>query len=178
MPPAMGVLMEFCEHGSLYNFLYKRIRQSFSVKDTINEMTNRISTLRRSSTGRGRVPASPGNGATQALNGDENSSASPLSSKRKSARKSFLSRVRSATRDNLSMSSRIDDDMSFAISNQQFMADAIRGVAFLHEYGYMHCDIKSLNYLVDSVSDFAFFSSIPSLLLFFIHVIMPYAYIL
>jgi hypothetical protein len=32
------------------------------------------------------------------------------------------------------------------------MRDAIAGIAFLHEKGYMHCDIKSLNFLVGEVS--------------------------
>jgi serine/threonine protein kinase len=31
------------------------------------------------------------------------------------------------------------------------MRDAIAGIAFLHEKGYMHCDIKSLNFLVAEV---------------------------
>ena len=33
----------------------------------------------------------------------------------------------------------------------KMMKDAISGVAFLHSRGYLHCDIKSLNFLVDEV---------------------------
>lgn len=32
------------------------------------------------------------------------------------------------------------------------MKDAVAGIAFLHERGFLHCDIKSLNFLVDEVS--------------------------
>ena len=31
------------------------------------------------------------------------------------------------------------------------MLDAARGLAFIHSKGYMHCDVKSLNYLVTAV---------------------------
>lgn len=34
------------------------------------------------------------------------------------------------------------------------MRDAICGIAHLHDQGYMHCDIKSLNFLVAEVSLF------------------------
>jgi serine/threonine protein kinase len=155
MPPAMGVLMEFCEHGSLYNFLYKRIRESFSVKDTLADLGNRVSAFHRSSVGRGNAKESSratGVQALERLSGAEGSSSlSPI--KRKSGRRSFVRSVRSAIRDDVSLGSRVDDPMSFAVTDQHFMADAIRGLAFLHEFGYMHCDIKSLNYLVDSVSE-------------------------
>lgn len=30
----------------------------------------------------------------------------------------------------------------------ELMSDVVRGIAFLHSKGYMHCDIKSLNFLV------------------------------
>jgi hypothetical protein len=33
----------------------------------------------------------------------------------------------------------------------QMMRDAVSGIAFMHSKGYMHCDIKSLNFLVDEV---------------------------
>lgn len=34
----------------------------------------------------------------------------------------------------------------------QMMQDAASAIAFLHSKGIMHCDIKSLNFLVDEVS--------------------------
>jgi hypothetical protein len=34
----------------------------------------------------------------------------------------------------------------------EMMRDAVSGIAFMHSRGYMHCDIKSLNFLVDEVS--------------------------
>jgi len=36
------------------------------------------------------------------------------------------------------------------------MRDAICGIAHLHAQGYMHCDIKSLNFLVAEVGACAF----------------------
>jgi hypothetical protein len=37
----------------------------------------------------------------------------------------------------------------------KMMRDAANAIAFLHLRGYMHCDIKSLNFLVDEVSNFS-----------------------
>lgn len=34
----------------------------------------------------------------------------------------------------------------------RMMRDAAASIAFLHSRGVMHCDIKSLNFLVDEVS--------------------------
>jgi serine/threonine protein kinase len=35
----------------------------------------------------------------------------------------------------------------------RMMRDAVNAIAFLHSKGYMHCDIKSLNFLVTEVDN-------------------------
>lgn len=42
------------------------------------------------------------------------------------------------------------------------MRDAVQAIAFLHSRGVMHCDIKSLNYLVDEVRDVCVLLAFPS----------------
>jgi serine/threonine protein kinase len=37
------------------------------------------------------------------------------------------------------------------IEKYQLMLGACRGIAFLHDRGYMHCDIKSPNFLISKV---------------------------
>ena len=39
----------------------------------------------------------------------------------------------------------------------RMMRDATAGIAFLHEQGYMHCDLKSLNFLVAEVRSWRFY---------------------
>ena len=37
------------------------------------------------------------------------------------------------------------------IGKLEIMCDVVRGLAFMHSKGFMHCDIKSLNFLVSEV---------------------------
>ena len=39
-------------------------------------------------------------------------------------------------------------DEEFSLINYEMMLDCVRGLAYIHSVGYMHCDIKSLNFLV------------------------------
>ena len=45
------------------------------------------------------------------------------------------------------------------IGKLEMMCDIVRALAFLHSKGYMHCDIKSLNFLVTEVLIATFLSS-------------------
>lgn len=44
----------------------------------------------------------------------------------------------------------------------RMMRDCTRGVAFLHSKGLMHCDIKSLNFLVNKVKTLPLFVVVPA----------------
>jgi hypothetical protein len=54
-----------------------------------------------------------------------------------------------------------DDSIMLSIAHSvpfeirlKMMKDAVAGIQFMHSKGFMHCDIKSLNFLVDEVSSF------------------------
>jgi serine/threonine protein kinase len=112
MPPAVGIIMEYCAYGSLYDFLY-----------IVNNPD---------------VPSVASWASARTTNTHYSESRRTLGTFANRATASFSS-------------SRMGIDnlvSSFKTQDYQMMLDAASGLAHMHEYGFMHCDIKSLNYLV------------------------------
>lgn len=120
VPPAIGVVMEYCGMGSLYSFLYE------NTAHKLNESTSIRSSNVNSSNGRTNSKVSSRN-----------------DSKESDDRYTFeLSSNKDAI---IALGS-----VELAIKHNMII-DAIQGLAFLHSKNYMHCDMKSLNYLVTDV---------------------------
>lgn len=102
LPPAFGVVMEYCPNGSLYSYLYEKDNHSS------NSFLSRLS----------------------------------LSSLRPS----------NSTGSLYDLEFRSTNAFSANSFNYTMMVAAASALAFIHDKGYMHCDMKSLNYLVTSVS--------------------------
>jgi serine/threonine protein kinase len=116
IPPAIGVLMEYCPNGSLFDFLYKsssKHNQSFADQ----------------------------RGSESSALGLRMSIFKPRLSQRQSEGSARQSETKSHR-----MTESDDSDIQF-----EMLLDAARGVAYMHSRGYMHCDIKSPNFLVTEV---------------------------
>ncbi len=112
LPPAIGVVMQYCANGSLFDFLYCNKRREFE-----STSTSRLSTFWE----------------------------------RPSIRTTILGKKKkNPLIDNLSEDA-VDID-SLMYTNCDMILDAARAIEFVHAKGYMHCDIKSLNFLVTDVS--------------------------
>ena len=116
MPPAVGLIMEFCPHGSLFDFLYT---------NSITLPPAPLTRLRSSSTFSRRGSAS--------------TSFSLPRSRTSSGGVASFSVGRSAMLTPL---------YSVQGHEYQMMLDAARALEHVHSCGFLHCDLKSLNYLV------------------------------
>lgn len=98
-PPAVGLIMEYCSYGSLYDFLYERTSVVPSSSwDNVGNWRNSTSSRLTTSSTAGRMA--------------------------------------------------ISDNLSIQTQDYLMMLDASRAIAHVHARGFMHCDIKSLNFLV------------------------------
>jgi hypothetical protein len=224
MPPSLTLVLEFCLHGSLFDFLYKPRKAAYrepsqDVKNSAGREMRLTNVSRASELGAGRPPSGTQNpifpgghhsrdseskdgadGGHRDSNGQRMSAFSVHTvdsygggSVDGSARSSQGERPSTAS-SHMSMSSRLASKTSRAlgasistlisttnsilgratveeavaqvpvlhpsayfVSIQQrvrMMRDAVNAIAFLHSKGYMHCDIKSLNFLVTEVINF------------------------
>ncbi len=125
LPPAFGVVMEYCQKGSLYTYLYGSSRRKPSKR------------------------AWSTSGHTSDL-----FSLSKNVSSRSSSRDALSSAPRSDRQSSADIELRVSTSSAAARRSPEMkmMSCAASAVAFIHRKGYMHCDMKSLNYLVTDVS--------------------------
>ena len=201
IPPAIGVIMERCAYGSLFDFLYSSLKRdkdftsrswfSSSYFSTTSKFSSKASSSAMSQYGSKRhsitssresevemPPArlvrlrsiiSPIAAASTAVppagqaDGweDRNSASDNLDQpQRKKSYPIFNTffdrRAQSAInslhpeslRNREAIHDRPSADEYSDLMDYEMMRDAARGLAFIHSKGYMHCDVKSLNYLV------------------------------
>jgi hypothetical protein len=165
MPPAIGVVMEYCQNGSLFDFLYAGSGSAVELS-TASSGTGVRATLvghcadpgpaaaRLSVAGpagidsfsidceagaepRARASHTKGSWSLPAnrLSALFSSTPAPLHTIRESA----------GLRNNSCLTNAAEGALT---AKYDMMLDAASGLAFMHSKGYMHCDIKSLNYLV------------------------------
>lgn len=111
IPPAIGVLMEYCPNGSLFDFLYKK--KNIHAMSEPRDSDSSVLGLRMS-----------------------------IFKSRLSLRQSE-EELRQSDAKSHRMTESDYSDIQF-----EMLLDAARGVAYMHSRGYMHCDIKSPNFLV------------------------------
>ena len=146
LPPAIGVVMPFYANGSLFSYLYdelevknsifvsKKSRESYVLKAN----ANRLSKLRGRASSAALLP-----------NSDQRpSSLRSLDSDLRISGPNF-SLPDSSSTNGVELISSVGAAES--VYNLTMMLDAARAVEFLHSKNIMHCDIKSLNFLVADV---------------------------
>lgn len=115
MPPAVGLIMEFCPFGSLFDFLY----------------TKQIAVA--------PAPASRFRASSLGSRGSESTTLSVPRIRTSSGGVASFSVGRRATSTPI---------YSGKGHEYQMMLDAARALEHVHSHGFLHCDMKSLNYLV------------------------------
>lgn len=145
MPPAIGVVMEYCQLGSLFDYLYvHHANQSdrsskFGTESSVQEPDGVRLTLFRTTD-------------TESVHMADSFSASDRGSLIHSTSRlrpsiynyDNINKVRKANE--CSASALVLDKVTF-----KMMLDSAKGLAYMHSMGFMHCDIKSLNFLVADV---------------------------
>ena len=124
MPPVIGLVMEYCEFGSLFDFLYDE------------KGSSRISSLRHRNSSNFR--SSMDKGITHRESRGSSMSGSLLPGKQATSNSSNYHE-----RTPISSQAEMIGMLEFGM-----MLDAASALKHLHSCGFVHCDVKSLNYLV------------------------------
>ena len=133
LPPAFGVVMEFCKNGSLYSYLYEKDQP----KKRSNRKKKQLSVAR---------DASPLFDNSAMLQFPSERSLRVASGERKVSVDFEMRMTNSSLMSVNTISGLIDSSVCF-----KMMLSAASGLAFFHSKRYCHCDMKSLNYLVTDV---------------------------
>lgn len=185
VPPAIGVVMEHCAHGSLFEFLYEHNRhvqrrgtlKSFFTTTGISSVSRNNS--KTSCSTKSEVTEEQdharmlemGHRASTSSERDSVASVGATGSPEEQSRSGhsfdwiFKSRKTKPVGNNeiLNRSAvlhRPSREEFSDMQNYEMMLDAAKGLAYIHSKGYMHCDVKSLNFLVTEVFSERFVQSI------------------
>jgi serine/threonine protein kinase len=133
LPPAFGVVMEFCKNGSLYSYLYEKnpsLKQYRRKKKQLS-VTRDISPLFDNSA---------------ILQFSNERSFRAISGERKVSADFEMRKTDSSLLSENAICGILDSSVCY-----KMMLSAASGLAFFHSKRYCHCDMKSLNYLVTDV---------------------------
>lgn len=161
MPPALGVIMEYCQNGSLFDYLYRNefSTQLATVRDAHNTCASNMHfTIARNSmhlTSR-TVDFTTNSSVISSFSisdGANKESAEEIGEAAKTPKpinSSLLWNKLGSTHTSNSPTNGVSNVLVENARDTTFsmMLDAASGVEFLHSKGFMHCDIKSLNFLV------------------------------
>lgn len=162
MPPAVCLVLEYCPFGSLFDYLHKSRKRAVTMTPRMHRTDSENSILTENK----NPIVSDTNRFSSASESEDSTAIKMRAMSRGGAalRPSFVSEVddsdgRSTIVDYLRSSIGFGRPSIAKPAVEEFtvedifrmLADAARGVAFLHSKGYMHCDIKSPNFLVAAV---------------------------
>jgi serine/threonine protein kinase len=153
IPPAIGVVMEYCKCGSLFDLLYVYQLEEFSSSRHSSVSFPSSSDLRLS-----QIFRTQSSTHKQSLIQNDESSFSDIARRKQviagqnldiaKLRKSGLT-PSAQSRQRLASILKARNEIQH--TEIEMMLDATKAVAFIHSKGFMHCDIKSLNFLVTDV---------------------------
>lgn len=168
LPPALGLVLEFCPNGSLFRWLYENPKQGVERRQSTATLRNaRLRSRIDSSGGQSSRQRSTSSAVTQSRKSSLIALVGSLVKRRGNwtvdhnnedssffvARNSECSTTRASSTVEMSQGSIVSDDpVILCRRSLEMMRNAASALAFMHSKGFMHCDIKSLNYLVTDVS--------------------------